>query len=138
MARYALDASVVLARLLREDYSLVNEFWALLTMEDELFGAQLLLPECASVIRENVWLSRLTRDEGQNAIVDLIALPITTCLERQQFSRAVALAERFQKLKAYDMQYLAAAEIVQAELVTINGGLRQAAIELRHPVRLLR
>jgi predicted nucleic acid-binding protein len=138
VARYALDASVVLARLLRENYVLVNEFWASLTPLDEIFGAQLLIPECTSVIRENVSKGRITPQEAEGAVADLIALPITTRFEREQFSSAIALAQRFQKFKAYDMQYLATAFLIQAELVTIDGGLRQTATEFGHPVRFLR
>jgi predicted nucleic acid-binding protein len=138
VARYALDASVVLARLLHENYSLVNEFWASLTAADEVFGAQLLLPECTAVIRENVSTGRLTTQDADGAVADLVSLPIVTCTDLKQFPLAVGLAERFKKFKAYDMQYLATATVTQSELVTIDGGLRQTAIEFGHPVRFLR
>lgn len=138
MGRYALDASVLLARLLGESYGLVNEFWDNLAPDDEVIGAQLLLPECCSVIRESVANGRINNIIARNAVEYLIALPIITCLDRSQFPRAIALAERFRTVKAYDMQYLAAAEITEADLVTIDGGLRQAAIEVHHPVRFLR
>jgi predicted nucleic acid-binding protein len=138
VALYALDASVVLALFLKEDQSLVNEFWMSLTPDDQVFGAQVLLPECTSVIQENVFKGRMTVGEGETAVADLIALPITTTVEREQFPRAVALAERFRRVKAYDMQYLAIAEMTGSELVTIDGGMRQAAMEIGQRVRFLR
>jgi hypothetical protein len=36
------------------------------------------------------------------------------------------------------MKYLAAAIAENAVLVTIDGGMRQAAINIKHPVRFLR
>ena len=138
MARYAVDASVVLARLLYENYVLVNQFWSDIGPSDEIIGAQMLLPECTSVLRESTFASRITPDEAHEALRDLISLPIITSVKLEQFTRALELAERFGKAKAYDMQYLAIAELEAIPLVTIDGGLRQSAIELRHPVRFLR
>ena len=40
-------------------------------------------------------------------------------------------------MKAYDMQYLAVAELTQSTLVTRDRGLRHAAMQIGVPVRFL-
>jgi predicted nucleic acid-binding protein len=56
----------------------------------------------------------------------------------------IALAEGFirpsrtRRVKAYDMQYVAASEAEGRRLVTIDGGMRQAATELGVQVAFLR
>ena len=138
MAQYCVDASVVLAWLLEENYVLVNEFWRSLSDADTVVASQLLKPECASVIHESVGKHRLSRDQAEVAVQRLAALPVETNLNPAQFIRARELAERFGLAKAYDTQYLAVAELSGSELLTIDGGMRQRAVELRLPNRLLR
>jgi predicted nucleic acid-binding protein len=138
VANYCVDASVVLAWLLEENYALVNDFWRSLTATDTIIAAQLLKPECASVIHESVSNRRISRDQAVTSILRLTALPVETNLDPVQFVRARELAERFRLGKAYDTQYLAVAELTGAELLTIDGGMRQRAVELKLPHRLLR
>jgi predicted nucleic acid-binding protein len=76
--------------------------------------------------------------DAEHAIDVLIALPMETVTALEQFNRANDLARRFQHRKAYDMQYLAVAEIARAELVTADRGLRHAADAIGVPARLLR
>jgi predicted nucleic acid-binding protein len=45
---------------------------------------------------------------------------------------------RTRHVKAHDMQYVAAAEAEDCPLVTIDGGMRQAAMEFAVPVVSLR
>jgi predicted nucleic acid-binding protein len=137
MPRYGVDTSAVLAWILREPVARVAEFWDNLNEEDEVVGARLLLAECTSVIRVSVFDGRITQAEAVDFVAELVSLPIRTCQSQLQFTRALELAERFRHRRAYDMQHLAAAEVEAAELVTLDGGLRYAALELRHPVRFL-
>lgn len=138
MARYVIDASAALAFVLREGNSEADMFWFGLNPDDELTGAQILVPECTSVIREHVYYSQITREEGEGALSDLLAFRIRVNLDERQFSRSLELAAQSRRVKAYDMQYLAVAELEGLELVTADNGLRQAATNIKHPVRFLR
>ena len=134
-----MDASAVLAYILREDYPRVTEFFDSLDDGiDQLLGPHLLLAECTSAIHEQIEKGRIGADEVPAYIQDLLRIPIRTCEHRQQFTMATELARRFRHAKAYDMQYLAAAVAENVELVTIDGGMRQAALNIKHPVRFLR
>ena len=66
----------------------------------------LLLAECTSVIREQVFRKRVSHAEGQRLLGNLLALPFEVFEGRDQFRRAFDLAERFRTLKAYDMRTL--------------------------------
>ena len=138
MPRFCLDASVVLARLLQEGLPLVESFWSSVTQNDDLVAAQLLPAECTSVIRRAAFSGRITSDEGRRLVQELVHLPLQVVGSAQQFVRAFELADRFQHKKAYDMQYLAVAEIERAVLITVDRGLRHAAREIGVPVTYLR
>ena len=139
MARYVLDASVVLAWVLQENLERVDRFIdALVEGEDVLVGPRLLIPECTSVIHELSFHGRIEVNDVPRYIEDLLAMRIQTTDNAQQFRHAVQLAQQFGHAKAYDMQYLAAALAEGVELVTVDNGMRQAAINIKHPVRFLR
>jgi predicted nucleic acid-binding protein len=116
----------------------VDEFWDSLTRQDELLAAQLLRPECTSVIRVKVFDTKISPTLGQVLMEDLDAIPFTTVTDGRQFLMAFSLATRMRRKKAYDTQYLAVAQMEGAEIVTVDRGLRQAAIEQKIPVRFLR
>jgi predicted nucleic acid-binding protein len=140
MPVYCVDASVVMAWLLEAQVTQpIEEFWAgLRDGVDEVYGPQLLYPECTSVIREQVAKSEISHDNAVRLIDQMLAMPIHVSSETQQFPRALDLAERLRRAKAYDMQYLAVAQLEGAELLTLDGGLFEAASQLGVPVRLLR
>ncbi len=138
MASYMVDASVVLAFVLREGYSEIDEFFAQLTAEDELVGPNLLMAECTAVIHEQIGKARVTAAEALEYLDDVLGLNIKLCHSDEQFRGALDLAGRLRHAKAYDTQYLAAARSEHLELVTIDSGLHQAAINIKHPVRFLR
>jgi predicted nucleic acid-binding protein len=98
----------------------------------------LLLPECTSVLRRKAFDGALTHRDAMVLIDQMLELPIRVSQAENQFRRAMEIANRTRRAKAYDMQYVAVAEIEGGELVTLDGGIRQAAVELRLPVRLLR
>jgi predicted nucleic acid-binding protein len=139
MARFVVDASVILAYVLREGLDSVNTFFESLDDGvDELIGPHLLRAECTSVIHEQIEKGRVASDEVPQYIDRMLRIKIRVTDNRTQFTRAVELARQFGHAKAYDMQYLAAAIAEGVELVTIDGGMRQAAINIKHPVRFLR
>ena len=124
--------------LFEEQHPLVDQFWEGISGSDSLIAAQLLRPECASVIHENVANRRISALRGRSLVERLIALPLFVEPDPRQFSRAVELADRFRLSKAYDTQYLAVAELASAERLTIDSGMRQRAVELNLPHRFLR
>jgi predicted nucleic acid-binding protein len=137
LTSYALDANVILRWLFPAESVLIDDFMDSLTDEDELLGALVLIPECTAVLRSEVFDRRLRHEEAQSLLDRLLTLPLHLSESRNQFVRALDLAHRFQHRKAYDMQYLAVAEMEGADLVTTDRGLRHAAQEIGVPVRFL-
>jgi predicted nucleic acid-binding protein len=140
VARYVLDANVVIAVVGRdrERVEQVEEFWTEVTTRDQLFGPRMLIPECASTLRTKVYDKLITEDQALRWMASVLRMPITPVEDERQYFRAIELAGASRRRKAYDMQYLAAAEITDGILVTLDNGLRQRAIEVKHPVRFLR
>jgi predicted nucleic acid-binding protein len=137
--RYCPDASVILAWLLADQRSdAVAAFWTGLTTADELVAPMLLLAECTSVLRKRAFGGALSHDDSIQLLGQMLELPIRVSNEPAQFLRAMEISNGTKRAKAYDMQYVAVAEAERAEIVTLDGGIRQAALELRLPVRLLR
>jgi predicted nucleic acid-binding protein len=135
LARYVTDANVLIGWLLA--LPAAESFVGQLTTGDDVFAAQILLPECTSVIRSAAFDRRVDQVEAREMLSRLTAFPLQLVAAHQQFMRALELAQRFQHRNAYDMQYLAVAELMDAELVTLDGGMRHAAEEAGVPVRLL-
>ena len=138
MSRFVLDASAVLALVLREGLNQVDSFFATLDDNDELLGPLLLFPECTSVIHEQVGKGRLTAAEAPGYLEDILRLNIRVTDDPGQFRGAIEFAGRLGHAKAYDAQYISAAVNENAELVTVDSGMRQAAINVKHAVRFLR
>ena len=127
----------MLSWLLNQRVASVEEFWTSLLSDDELVAAQVLLPECTSVIRAAVFMKAMTIDAGQAALNRALSVHWAVVAEMAQFNRAFELAARFQHKKAYDMQYLAVAELTNSTLITRDRGLRHAATQVGVPVRFL-
>jgi predicted nucleic acid-binding protein len=102
-----------------------------------MIGAPLLLSECTSVIRREVFDRRIDHSLGVARLQILLDLPLRLVTAPEQFPRALELARQFQHRRAYDMQHLACAELADAELVTLDRGLSHAADRIGVPVRFL-
>jgi predicted nucleic acid-binding protein len=89
------------------------------------------------VIREQVAKSEVSHEIALRLVAQMLALPIRVSSTTDQFRRALELAERLHRVKAYDMQYLAMAQLLGSELLTLDRGLFDAASRLGVPVRLL-
>ena len=134
-----VDASAVLAWLLPYERSAhVRRSWLqLLTAGEQLLAPPLLLAECTSVIREASFRDLLTPAQAAQAVADLVELPVTLIMDRSLYTRALDLAARFQLRRAYDTQYLAAAEIEKSGLLTVDRSLYPQALELEIRAELL-
>ncbi len=77
-------------------------------------------------------------EDAASLLGRVIDMPFQVSESSEQFSGALELAQRFHHRNAYDMQYLAAAEVANAEIVTLDRGLRHAAEEIGVKVRFIR
>ena len=138
MARWCVDANVVIATLLEENRtSQARSFWISLAADDEVIVPCVLFPECTSVIRRTVVSGALTEAEGYEKLGELLALPLRISTQRAQFSLAFDWATRGKRAKTNDLQYVAVAQLEGAEIVSLDGGMQQAAREQNVPVRFL-
>ena len=138
MAVYALDANVLVSWILPSGRTSAVEFLDGTSDRDILIGSHLLLAECTSVLRTEVFGKRLLHEEALTFIEQVLGLALVIETHPRIYPRALELARRFQHKKAYDMQYLALAETTGAELVTMDRGLRHAATQIGVRVRFLR
>ena len=137
MAVFTLDTNVLVAWVLPDGRSSAREFMPDLQRTDTLLATPLLLPECTSVLRREVFYRRMSHVDALSLLNQLISLPLVLIDSAAQFERALDLSRRFQHKKAYDMQYLAVAELTDSNLVTMDRGLRHAANQTGVPVRFL-
>lgn len=127
-----VDASAALAWLLPYQQSAhVRRAWLhLLASGEGLLAPPLFLAECTSAIREASFDGTLTPAGAAEAVAALVELPVTLVMDRSIYGRALDLATRFRLRRAYDTQYLAAAEIEKCELLTLDSSMYQHALEL--------
>ncbi len=139
MTRWCPDANVIIASVLAEEHSaMARQFWATLNDADEVIAPHILFPECTSVLRRRVFRGDLTEEEGYSAVEFMLGLPIRVEPWLDQFRLAFDWATRMRRAKTNDLQYVAAAQIMNATIVSLDGGMRHAAIEHQVPIRLLR
>jgi predicted nucleic acid-binding protein len=134
-----VDASAALAWLLPYQQSAhARRAWLhLLESGERLFAPPLFLAECTSVIREASFDGTLTPPGAAEAVAALVELPVTLVMDRSIYGRALDLATRFQLRRAYDTQYLAAAEIESCELLTVDRAMYQYALQVGIRAELL-
>jgi predicted nucleic acid-binding protein len=134
-----VDATVLIASLFDEPASAeVRAFMTALRSADELVAAQVLLPECAAVLRRKVAEGLTSGAEALERLDELLELPIDIETSRDQFRLAFEWALATNRIKMHDLQYIAVARLRNASMVTIDGGMHQAAVEHGVPARLLR
>lgn len=139
-----VDASLVLHLLLPDERDPGTEAlwrgWAAAGIE--VIGPALLYAEVTSVIRLRVVIGRLTADEGEEAFAAFNALGIARVDRDDLHIRAWQLAKQYQTRRAYDMMYLALAQLEDLELWTgderlstrLADGTRES-VGFRPPVR---
>lgn len=121
-SRVVVDASILLASVLTEQYS-PNAEMMLATWHGQ--GRELCAPllfqyEIVSTLRKRMYLNELTMDEAQ-ARADLIfSQQIQYFHDHALLMRGLALAAQFKRPRAYDSQYLALAERLGCEFWTTD------------------
>lgn len=117
-----VDASAVAAALVDDG---APGAWA----EGELLRGQLAAPhllhvEVANILRRAVLSGHLSRDAGSLAYADLLAMPVELFPFGPLASRVWELRDN---VTPYDAWYVALAESLDAELVTLDARLSRAA-----------
>jgi predicted nucleic acid-binding protein len=126
------DASVLVL-------ALVDEGGAGALARERLLASDIAVPELAdvevlSVVRREVLAGRMTRERGAGALQDYADLAVERFSHRPLIARAWELRE---SVTAYDAQYVALAELLDAPLVTADRRLGRSP-GLRCPVDVLR
>jgi predicted nucleic acid-binding protein len=134
-----LDASVVVPALLpRPSSPVAAEFVRERASQGERFVAPpLVFAESTSVLRRYVHFGEIEHQEAVVALGDLVAMPITIVHDPEMYLRALELARRLGQPKAYDVQYLAVAELQDCPVVTLDRGLYESARSLGIAAHLL-
>jgi predicted nucleic acid-binding protein len=139
VTRWCIDANVIIAILLEERVTpAARAFWTEVEETDELLGPQILFPECTGVLRRKVTEAAVSEAEGLRLLDKVLSFPINIEASADQFRLALAWALAGKRTKMHDLQYVAVSQIRNAIMVTIDGGLRQAANEHGVRVRVLR
>lgn len=85
-----------------------------------LSAPELIDLEVTAVIRKQVRQGLLHPDRGEQAVIDLVAMPLTRVPHRQLLRRVWQVRNN---LTAYDAAYVAVAELLGATLVTADARL---------------
>lgn len=118
--RLCVDASLALHVVLPDEYDAATDaLWNNWIRQGlEIVSPVLLYAEVTSVIRLRVATGRLTDDEGDAVFSQFNSLGIARLDRDDLHLRAWELAKRYQLPRAYDMMYLALAELEDLELWT--------------------
>lgn len=138
MTEWCVDANVLIAAVLQEkDTPRAQDFLRRLEQVDTLVGPSILLPECATVLRRKANEGLISQDEARFLLDRILAIPIQIEQARTQFRLALEWELRTNRTRMHDLQYVAVAQLRRATVVTIDGGMLQAASEHGVPVRTL-
>ena len=134
-----LDASAVVAALLPRPPSpaaavLIREA---IQAGERLVAPPLLYAETTAVLRRYVHTGAITHGEAVAALQDVFRLPISALHRAGVYLRALELARELGHARAYDVQYLAVAEIETCPVITLDRGLHQSARTLGIASRLI-
>ena len=104
---------------------------------ERLVAPPLLFAETTSVLRRHVHLRAIEHEDATAALDELFALPWSIVQEPTVYLRALDLARRLGHGRAYDVQYLAVAEMENCPVVTLDRGLHESAQVLGIASRLI-
>jgi predicted nucleic acid-binding protein len=139
MARFTLDARTFLAYVIQEKHSkAVRQFLDGIQDSDQLVGPAFVCVECTGPARCKVHEGALLAQEARAKLDQLLRTPVRHVTELGQHPRALEMAGQLGKVRAHDEHDLAVAELEGTEIVTIDGGMHQGAVNFKIPARLLR
>lgn len=119
--RVVLDASALVAFLLgnRSEPALDRA----MSIENDLHVPAICDVEVASALARGVRRGTLDHADAQTALVDYVSLPLGRHLHTRSIARIYELRDNF---TAADASYVALAEALTADLVTLDDALAQA------------
>ena len=128
MPAACLDASLVLTWLLPAQRSsgANTAYEELRDQRYALFAPPLLYVEVPSVLRAEVYFQHLSLEEGKAAFSSFCGLAVESLNHDELHLRAWSLARDLNLTKVYDAQYLAAADLLDCELWTMDKRLINA------------
>ena len=135
-----IDASVVVAWLVPSQRSVpVTEVWSAYSQgEDQFVGPPFLYVETVSAIRRLASRDLLSEEEAVGLVTDFLSLNISTSNPPGLYLRAYELAARYHHSKVYDACYLALADLLGCEFLTLDQRLHSAAAGDFRWIRLVR
>lgn len=120
-ARVVCDASALIAVLL--DAGPDGQWASRAVAGHDLTAPTLISFECANIIRRHELAGLISSDQAAQAHVDLLALPIELWPYELLGHRVWALRHN---LSSYDASYVAVAEMIDADLVTLDRRISRA------------
>jgi len=127
-----VDASLPLAFLLRDDeWRATSQRWSDWLLEgEEMVSPAVFRSEVTSAIRLRVYAGKMAVEEGRAALTRSLRWPVRIWPESADSAvlqvRAYELATQLNRPRAYDAQYLAAAEVMRCDLWTVDKRLFNA------------
>ncbi len=117
-----VDASLVVAWLVPSQRSAsVESAWLAYAKGEDDFVAPPLLPaETISAIRRLTSRGILSQEEADGLVTDFLALAIPTPAPAGLYKRAYALAAKYHRSTVYDTCYLALAEFLSCDFLTLD------------------
>jgi predicted nucleic acid-binding protein len=128
--RYVVDANIVIQRLIVEQDSPQVK----VLFDQMISGTELIVPEfcrleCTNVLWKQVRFQGMPADVAEGLLVQLIALPLTVTAIQHLMTRSLQIGLRYE-LAIYDSIYIAMAERLDCELITIDRRQANAARSL--------
>jgi len=105
---------------------------------DEALAPVLLLAECTSALSENAYRRTVPTKHARALVEETARMPIRLVDAPESYPRAFDIARSLGHAKTYDALYLAVAEIEDAELITVDRGMSEAAARLGVRATLVR
>ena len=117
-----IDASFILARLLPEGHDkgvlrMLSEWEA---NGLQIVGPPLFYAEVTSVLRNHVFSNRIPVSLGDDLFNSFLDLDISVVHDSRLYEIAWQIARKYNLPRTYDAQYLAAAEICDCQLWTLD------------------
>ncbi len=122
MSLRCIDASLAVAWLVpSQNTTSVEDVWlAYAQGEDEFVGPPLLYVETISVIRRLAFRGILSEEEASGLVTEFLDLNISTPTPSGLYLHSYELAARYGHSRVYDACYLAFAELLSCNLLTLD------------------
>lgn len=101
----------------------------------ELVAPQLMLVEASSVLHEMAWREEITQTRAKTMHTRLLKAPVQACQPASLLETAWRVADGLGWAKVYDAQYVALAQLLGCQLVSVDERLLRGVARLDIAVR---